>query len=79
MSQILVRNLDKELVDTLKKRAANNNRSLQVEVKSILEESSRMDQAMAAAGRRFKGLRNKFKDRGLEDSTSAIREERAAR
>ena len=79
MAQILVRNLDSEVVETLKNRAANNNRSLQKEVQSILEEASRLDRAMATAKRRFKRLRTQFRDRGLEDSTSAIREERDTR
>ena len=39
MPEVLVRNLDSELVERLKARAYNNGRSLQAEVKAILERS----------------------------------------
>jgi plasmid stability protein len=38
MSQILVRDLDPDVVERLKKRAKANRRSLQAEVRTILEE-----------------------------------------
>ena len=79
MAQILVRNLDKEVVDALKRRAASNNRSLQVEVKSILETEAQLDKAMTTAKGRFSRLRSRFQSRELEDSTSVIREERTTR
>ncbi len=79
MAQILVRNLDELAVDTLKKRAAANNRSLQVEVKLILETEARLDRSMATAKRRFSRLRTRYRGRGLEDSTSVIRDERDTR
>ena len=40
MSQILVRDLDPELVERLKQRAKRNRRSLQAEVKVILESAA---------------------------------------
>lgn len=40
MAQILVRDLDDALVEELKARAADNNRSLQGEVKAILEDAA---------------------------------------
>ena len=79
MAQLLVRNLDEEVVQTLKQRAAHNNCSLQVEVKSILDETHRLECAKATAKRRFKKLRTQFKDRGLENSVSVLREERNSR
>ncbi|ETW98352.1 FitA-like ribbon-helix-helix domain-containing protein [Candidatus Entotheonella palauensis] len=42
MAQVLVRDLDDTIVDTLKQRAAANGRSLQAELKAILEEQARM-------------------------------------
>ncbi|MPZ49379.1 MAG: hypothetical protein GEU75_08805 [Dehalococcoidia bacterium] len=41
MSQILVRDLSPETVDELKQRAKQNRRSLQAEVRAILEEAAR--------------------------------------
>ena len=41
MSQILVRNLDPETVERLKMQAKLNRRSLQAEVKVILEQAAR--------------------------------------
>jgi plasmid stability protein len=41
MSQILVRDLDPETVEQLKQRARSNRRSLQAEVRVILEEAAR--------------------------------------
>jgi plasmid stability protein len=41
MSQILIRDLDPEVVTFLKRRAEQNRRSLQAEVRLILEEASR--------------------------------------
>lgn len=40
MAQIIVRNLDDAVVDSLKSRAKRNNRSLEAEVRHILEEAS---------------------------------------
>ena len=40
MSQILVRNLDPEIVARLKERAERNRRSLEAEVRAILEDYS---------------------------------------
>ncbi len=37
MAQVLVRNLDESVVEKLKARAADNGRSLQAELKAILE------------------------------------------
>lgn len=40
MAQIIVRNLDDAVVDRLKTRAESNNRSLEAEVRHILEQAS---------------------------------------
>ena len=40
MVQVLIRELDETVVDALKRRAASNRRSLQAELKAILEEQA---------------------------------------
>jgi plasmid stability protein len=42
MAQVLVRDLDDTVVEALKQRAATNGRSLQAELKAILEEQAHM-------------------------------------
>ncbi len=63
MAQIIVRNLDDAVVDRLKARARENDRSLEAEVRNILEQSAKMDMVQArqtameiageTAGRKF--------------------------
>jgi plasmid stability protein len=66
MAQIIVRNLSSEVVESLKKRAERNQRSLEAEVRIILEQASeqlsweesweRIDafrERMARSGRKF--------------------------
>lgn len=74
MAEILVRNLDEKTVKALKKRAKINRRSLQSEVKSVLEEAAQfdMESALALVNR----IRSKFKGRKFKDSTALIREGR---
>ena len=43
MSDVLVRNLDEAALERLKSRASQNGRSLQAELKLILEEASRAE------------------------------------
>ncbi len=75
MAQVLVRQLNDKLVERLKKRAKEHGRSLQSEVKTILEEAvpdyegawkriARLNKALEQAGRTF------------SDSTRIIRKER---
>ena len=45
MAQIIVRNLDDSIVERLKARARTNERSLEAEVRLILEQSARVDMA----------------------------------
>jgi len=66
MPSILVRNLDTEAVKGLKRMAAANKRSLQAEVKDILEGVSahmqKADEAMLKVRAAFRG--RKFPDTG---------------
>ncbi len=75
MAQVLVRQLDDKLVERLKKRAKEHGRSLQSEMKTILEEAvpdyegawkrvTKLKKALGQAGRTF------------NDSTPLIREDR---
>lgn len=69
MAQVLVRQLDDEVVDRLKKRAKEHGRSLQSEVKIILEEAV---PDYEAAWKRIEGLRKRLKKSGRKFSDSAV-------
>ena len=53
MSQVLVRDLDPDVVQRLKERARLNGRSLQAELKSILEQASRSNADIRILAERF--------------------------
>ncbi len=77
MAQILVRNLDKDVVESLKRRARHDGRSLQSEVKLILEKAAhepKMD--MAAARKICEKFRHRFKGRSFPDTVELIGEDR---
>ena len=75
MAQVLVRQLDDKVVDRLKKRAKEHGRSLQSEVKTILEEAV---PDYEAAWKRIEGFRQRLKKSGrrFSDSAALIREDR---
>ncbi len=74
MAQILVRDLDPKVVARLKQRAKRDGRSLQAEVKLVLEQAAR---TAAAAARRLAGtIRKRFKGRKVRDSADLVREDR---
>lgn len=74
MAQILVRGLTATTVARLKKQAKARGRSLQSEVKGILEQAAKMDATAAkAAALRIQKM---LKGRGPFDSTAMIREDR---
>ena len=77
MAQILVRNLDERIVKRLKSRAQERGRSLQAEVRIILEDAARMDRQ--AAWRLADAIRKSFGNRRFEDSAVLIRRERDRR
>ena len=78
MAQLLVRDLDPAVVARLKEKARQNRRSLQGEVKAILEDA-------AAHATREEALtmidkwQRKWGDRVFSDSTRMIREDRDRR
>ena len=80
MAQILVRGLDDALVTRLKERAKLNRRSLQGEVKAILEEAAAMAtraEALAIVDRWQRYWEEKGK--AFSDSAELIREDRDSR
>ena len=78
MATINVRQLDDNVVDRLKRRASSNNRSLEGEVRHILECAA--DDDMAAKRARFleasRRLREKTKGRKHTPAEVLIREDR---
>ena len=74
MAQILVRGLDENTVEQLKRRARQRGRSLQSEVRTILEQVALAD--MAAARQLAARIRSQFQDRVFDDSAELIRQDR---
>jgi plasmid stability protein len=74
MAQIIVRNLDDTIVDRLKARARDNDRSLEAEVRQILEQSAKVDNAQARLI--VMEWRKKLQGRKFADSVELIREDR---
>ena len=75
MAQVLVRGLDDDTVEILKQRAISNGRSLQAELKAILEEQARMAhkaEARALATR----IRQRIASRSQSDSGDLQAEDR---
>lgn len=75
MAQVLVRQLDNNVVVRLKKRAKEHGRSLQSEVKTILEEAV---PDYEAAWKRIEGFRKRLGKSGriFSDSADLIRKDR---
>jgi len=73
---VLIRDLGEETVETLKKRARERNRSLQAELKAIVEEAAAQDwsKSWAAADRIFEELRRSGQK--FSDTTALLREDR---
>lgn len=74
MAKVLIRNLDDNTVETLKRRAARNGRSLQAELQTIVEHAAATDpiDGRALAAR----IRRKLSGRKHSDSTALIAEDR---
>jgi plasmid stability protein len=80
MSEVLVRNLDEAVVDQLKARARGNGRSLQAELKLILEQAARPSQVPLSRAE-YRALADQVRaalgDRPQGDSTDLLAEDRA--
>lgn len=74
MAQVLVRNLDEEVVDALKKRAVSNGRSLQAELQLILEQAAAVPTVDPV--RLTAGIRRLIRKRSQPDSVDLIRADR---
>jgi antitoxin FitA len=75
MAQIFVRGLNNKAVQRLKKRAKEDGRSLQAEVKIILEEAS-PNENREAFFKMADQIRHSLKGRKFSDSAILIREDR---
>lgn len=74
MPQLLIRNLDEQTIENLKERARKHNRSLQGEVKLILEEyASRPDESPMVIADRWQVY---FAGLSFSDSAELVREDR---
>ncbi len=75
MAQLLVRQLDEKIVDRLKKRAQEHGRSLESEVRTILEEAV---PDFEGAWKRIEKFHKRLKKSGrtFSDSAELIREDR---
>lgn len=74
MPDILVRGLEPEAVERLKRRAAEGGRSLQAEAKLVLELASRSGREDVS--RRAAALRRRLASRKQTDSVRLLREDR---
>jgi plasmid stability protein len=74
MAQVLVRDLDDRVVEKLKARAKRNGRSLEAELRLILEQSVRAD--LAEARRLAERIRRQLSGRDHSDSGDLVSEDR---
>ena len=74
MAQFLVRDLDEKAVKRLKARAKRHGRSLQGEVKQVLEQAAgySLEEALQSAGK----IRRSLRGRRFADSAKLVREDR---
>jgi plasmid stability protein len=80
MSDVLVRNLDESVVEQLKSRARGNGRSLQAELKLILEQAARPETSPPSRAE-YRELAERVRatlgDRPQADSAALLAEDRA--
>lgn len=74
MSKVLIRDLSPVVIDKLKVRARRHGRSLQAELKSILERAARTD--MRAARTLADRIRERLAGRSHSDSAVLVAEDR---
>jgi antitoxin FitA len=78
MSQLILNNIDPPLLEKLKIRAVNHHRTLEEELKAILEEAIETEQAakMKAFSEQAAQMRQALSGRVHTDSTDLVREDR---
>ncbi|MFH1463661.1 MAG: hypothetical protein ABIO70_04670 [Pseudomonadota bacterium] len=74
MAQVLIRDLSQETVDLLKARAANNGRSLEAELRVILERAGLTD--LHRAREHAARIRASLTDREHSESVDLVAEDR---
>ena len=74
MSEVLIRGLNRTLIERLKMRARKSRRSLQAEVKGILEQAAIADSV--SARKLAAQIRRKLRGRTFGDSTALVRADR---
>ena len=74
MADVLVRNVEKSIIERLKRRARLHGRSLQRELKQILEDAAPVTDEEAS--RIAEAWRRRFGDRTFSDSADLIRADR---
>jgi antitoxin FitA len=74
MSDVLVRDVDAAALEALKGRAKEQGRSLQAELKSILEQAARLD--LAPSRRLADRIRRSLGKRAHADSAALLAEDR---
>lgn len=82
MAQLLVRNLDEEVVESLRAAAREHGRSLEAEVRAILGSAAADRLGMARKARwiaRLKEIQAGYGDYVFSDSTGLIRQDRDSR
>ena len=72
MAQVLIRGVDARILDRLKARAQRNRRSLEAELRVILEKTVEEPDAIAEVER----VRAMFAGRTFTDSSTLVREDR---
>jgi plasmid stability protein len=75
MARVLVRDLDPAVVERLKAKAQDHGRSLQKELKAILEEAASRP-SWSEARMEVERVRQRFAGRSFSDSTELVREDR---
>jgi len=74
MAQLLVRNLNRTVVERLRRRARRGGRSVESEVRAILEQAAQAD--MASARTLANRIRARLRGRRFSDSAALVREDR---
>jgi plasmid stability protein len=76
MAQVLVRGLDAKVVDRLKERASTHGRSLEAELREVLEQAARLDVNLAETREQAARLRRRLAGRKHSDSAELVAEDR---
>lgn len=81
MGQIIIRNLDDRIIETLKRRAAAAGRSMEAEAREVLRMATRLTgEEKLALVKEMQAITNSWRKDGepWPDSTAMIREDRDA-